>query len=218
MRKKILTVILLAGLFYLMFPAALTVEAAGIQFSPTTVTTTANQTFTVTTNINVGSDQVLSTDAYITYDGSVIEAQSVAAGTFFPIVTPNITTGRVYIAGMVSDSASPKTGSGTLATITFKGLKDGSATISVDCSASKIVKNDANGTNLIICSDNNSSAVTVGAGSSGGTNDGTTTGGSSGTTAPTQLPRTGAFEDLAKLSQWGVVLVILGGVVRLLLL
>jgi len=105
---------------------------------------------------------------------------------------------------MVDDPASSKTGSGTVATITFKGLKNGSGAISFDCTSSKVIKDDINATNIMDCNANGSLTVTVG---SGGT-----------PVNPTELPKSGIFDDMVKWSQWGIVLVIVGGVVRLLLL
>lgn len=217
MRKITITLIFLLVILFL--PAILTqVEAASLKYSPTTVTTTTGSTFQVEVDVDAGSEQITSTDVYVIFDASVLEAQSVSAGSFFPTVTNNITSGRVYIAGMVDDPATSKTGSGALATVTFKALKDGGVTLSFDCSSSKIVKNDVNASNIITCSSNGTATVTVGAGATPTTT--TTTGGDTteaGTT-PTQLPQSGVFDNMLKWSQWGIVLVILGGAIRLLLL
>lgn len=188
------------------------IKAASLDFSPTTTTTSVNQTFQLSVTINPGSDQIAGTDSYVTFDGTVLEAQSISAGSYFPVVQNTITSGRVYIAGMVDDGASYKTGSGTVATITFKGLKDGSVSVTFDCGSSTIVKNDANVTNVLQCSENGSASVTVGTGS-------TSTGGDADQTTPlpTQLPKSGIIDNVVKWAVPGTILVILGIVAKVIL-
>jgi len=206
-------------LFFLPVVLAQT-RAATLDFDPTTATTTVGQTFQIKVNINAGSEQVTGSDIYITYDASVLEAQSVSAGSFFPTVTNNITSGRVYIAAMVDDPASPKTGSGTLATVSFKGLKDGSVSLTFDCDRTTIVKNDVSASNIFQCSQSGSASVTVGAGGTNPTptSTGTSTGGNLDQPTPTQLPQSGVFDDMVKWSRWGIILVMMAGLIRLLLL
>ncbi len=204
-------------LFFLIAPFILgSVEAATLKFDKTSVTVTVGGTVTVGVIVDAGSDQISSTDAYVTYDATLLEPETVAAGTFFPTVTNNITSGKVYIAGLVDDPATSKTGTGTLATITFKGLANGTGTLAFDCQAtgsntSKIVKNDLNATNIISCADNGTAAVSVGTGA----------GASSSTSAnlatPSALPRTGIFENMRNIAVPGAILFLLGTAVRLLL-
>ncbi|MCL4374469.1 cohesin domain-containing protein [Patescibacteria group bacterium] len=193
------------------------VWAATLKFDQTTLSLTVGQTVDVAVVADIGSDQARTVDAYITYDPSILEAQQVTDGTFFPTVSSNITSGKVYIAGLVNDPVTTKTGSGTLATITFKALAAGTGTISVLCQAgasqtSIITKNDLNATNIIECASNGTVAVTVGGG-----------GGSTTTTTPTayptitQLPRTGFFDQVVHFSVPGVMLILVGSGLRLLL-
>ena len=215
--KKIfvITGIILTAFFFL--PKVLgRVDAAGLSFNPSTAATAANSQFSVKVNINAGSEQIVSTDIYVVFDGSGLRADSVAAGSYFPTVSNNITTGRVYIAGMVDDPATSKTGSGEVATISFTALKEGSFTISIDCNSSKIVKNDINATNIINCSENGTAAVTVGSGTSG-TTAGTTTGGDAGQST-TSLPRSGVFDNVIKWAVPGTILLIMGAVARFIIL
>jgi len=211
--KKIFLVHFLLVVFLFLFPVVIgQTIAASLEFDPTTMTTSANQTFNVSIVVDAGSELITSTDVYVTFDASILEAQSVTEGSFFPTVTNNITSGKVYIAGLVDDPATSKTASGTLATVTFKALKDGTATLSFDCDNSKIVKNDVNATNILTCSENGTSTVTVGVG-------GTTTGGDadSGQTT-TQLPKSGIFDNVVKWAVPGTVLLLIGVITRLILL
>lgn len=203
--KKLGQSLLFLIFFGLLLPGYLTsVKAASLKFDQTTVSTTNGGTFQVAVTIDPGSDALSSTDAYVTYDSSLLKVNSVVAGSLFPTVTNDISTsGKVYIAGMVNDTANSITTAGTLATITFQGLKDGSGTLAFDCSSSKIIKNDVNATNVITCSSNGTSAVTVGA---GGTNP---------TSIPNQLPNTGTFDNVIRVAVPGVILLLLGSMFRL---
>lgn len=182
MRNFFLQLVILLGLFFVT-PFLNNVFAASLQFDPTTVSTTTGQTFSLKVNMNAGTDQVLSTDIYINYDQTLLEAQKVDSGTFFPSVSNTLTVpGKVYIAGMVEDPATSKTGSGTIATITFKAKKDGSIKLAFNCgqgssSDSHIIKNDFNSTDIIQCSVNGTSTITIGSGS-----------GTSATNTPTPSP------------------------------
>lgn len=185
--------------------------AASFKFDKTTVSTTNGGTFQIAVTVDPGSDALNSTDSYVTFDPALLKATLVTAGSLFPTVSHDeSTSGRVYIAGMVNDPASSISTTGTLATITFQGLKEGTGTLSFDCSSSKIIKNDINASDVMTCSQNNSSAVTIGSGgSSGGTNP---------TSGPvSELPQTGIFENVANIAIPGIILLLLGGVLKLVL-
>ncbi len=187
-------------------------QAASLNFDKSTATAANGATFQISVTVDPGSDALNSTDVYVTYDATLLKATAVSAGAMFPIVQNDISTaGKVYIAGMVSDPASSVSTAGTLATITFQGLKEGTGTLSFNCDTSFIIKNDINASNVIACSQNGTSAVTVGSG--GSTN---------GTTAPTsapisELPQTGIFDNVIKFALPGGILLILGSVLRLVL-
>lgn len=221
-----LTLFIVLGLSPTLFGNA---YAASLSFDPSSVSKNAGEAFDIKVDANAGSDQITSVDAYITYDANVLEVQSVTNGTFFPTVTKDTSqAGKVYIAGLVDDPATSKTGTGTLATITFKGKTSGSAILAFTCtqgstSDSNITKNDLNATDIITCSSNGSSAITIGSGSSSGgsSSGGSSSGGSStsgGTTpAPTELPKSGVFDNVVKYSVPGIILLLLGGIAKLIL-
>ena len=190
--------------------------AAYLKFDKQTDTVTADQTFQVQVIIDTGSEQVTSTDSYVTYDSTLFEAQSVTEGTFFPVVTYDITSGKIYIAGIVEDTAVTKTGEGTLATIVFKALKDGTGTLSFDCqgdvgSTSKIIKNDGNGTNIIECTSNQDLIVTIGTG-------GSTIVPTTAASTSSELPETGVLDNLIKYAVPGTMLLIIGVLIKFVLL
>jgi hypothetical protein len=203
--------ILLTFSFFLILPVFFSgAQAASLKFDKATATAANGATFQISVTVDPGSDALNSTDAYVTFDSSLLKATEVVAGSLFPIVSNDISTaGKVYIAGMVSDPASSISTAGTLATITFQGLKEGTGTLAFDCSTSKIIKNDINASNVITCSLNGTAAVTVGSGGGGAVVP---------TTAPpSQLPQTGIFDNVIKFALPGGILLILGSVLRLVL-
>lgn len=204
--KKILQTLLLLLVFFLSSPLLFNPAWAGFfKFDKTTVSVSNGGTFQIAVTVDPGSDALNSVDAYVTFDALVLKATAVTAGSLFPTVSHDeSTTGKVYIAGMVNDPASSISTTGTLATITFQGLKDGSATLAFDCNTSKIIKNDINASNVLVCSQNNSAVVTVGSG-----------GGSS--SPPSELPQSGVFDNVVKLVIPGMILLLMGGILRFVL-
>ncbi len=188
-------------------------QAAGyLKFDKSTISVAAGDTFQIQVIVNPGTDEIAGTDAHVTYNATLLEAQTVTAGTYFPTVSNNIASGKVSIWG-TTVPASPKSGEGTIATITFKALANGSATLQYFCDAaasnsSKVVKADINATNIIDCTQDQSSAVTVsGTGSSGTVPTPTTV-------LPTALPQSGGFDGTAPIAVGGFVLLIAGALFR----
>lgn len=209
--KTILLWVVFLWLVFLFLPSKS--YAAYFKISPSTISKSANETFSVDVIVDAGSDEIRGVDIYVTFDGSVLEAQSVTEGSFFSTVTNNITSGQVYIAGLMDD-VSTKTGSGTVASITFKALKSGTTTIGFNCDSSVITKADANGTNIMQCSANQTASVTIGdGGNTNTTNDSTTTGGEA-SAEPTGLPRSGVFDKMTLWSKMGIILVLVGGILK----
>lgn len=218
--RKILTVILsIVSCFLIITYLADEVQAATLKFDKTSYAVDISGSVSVGVVVDAGSEQINSTDIYVIYDPLLLEARQVTPGTFFPTVTNNISSGKIYIAGLVDDAASSKTGSGTVATITFRGLAASVASLTFDCQAntynsSKIIKNDLNATNIIACNQNGTATVVVAGGSSsGGGSSGSGTG--SGGSAP--LPRSGVFENVVKFAIPGAILFIIGTAAKLLL-
>ena len=199
-------------IFLVAAPFVLSVQAASLKFDKTTATAANGATFQISVTVEPGSDALNSTDVYVTYDATLLKATLVSAGSLFPTVSNDISTsGKVYIAGMVNDPASSISTTGTLATITFQGLKEGSGTLSFDCNTSKIIKNDINASNVMTCSQNGTAAITVGSGS------GTAPTTAPNNSAPAELPQSGIFDNVVKFAFPGAILLILGSVLRLVL-
>lgn len=237
---KLGALIFLGAMFFAGFlPMKNAVEAAYLNFTPSTSSVAINGTTNIDIMVDSGTEQVTSTDAYIQYDQTALQIMAVTEGTHFPTVTYDTNTlGRIYIAGIITHAATYKTGKGKLATITVKGLKNASSSMTFMCTAglttdSNIAKNDVNATDIIVCTDNNSHQVTIGTGStttngngtnsqsssstsnSTGTGTGSTTGSQTGSTPiPTALPQTGTLQNVVFGSLVGLTLLIIGGLIK----
>jgi len=212
--KKIL--LFLSAVFFFT-PFFTAVDAASFSFDKSSYSVAVGQTIQVQVNIDAGNEEVNGADVYIDYDASFLSVENVSAGSFFPtVINDTATAGKVYITGLVEDQASPKTGSGVLATITFKGINNGVVNLSFDCANSKIVKNDVNVTNILECSSSSAASVVVGSGDADSSTS--STGTSSTGSQSTGLPKSGIFDNLINLAIPGVVLFLIGSGLRFFLL
>lgn len=195
--------------------------AASFQLDPTAISTPSGSTFDVKVTIDTGTDTIKSADAWILYDPTVLEAQTVTDGTFFTPATSSVnhdlsTSGKVYISGLINDPTNPLKGKGTMGTITFKALNDGTNTLKFDCTdgsttSSLILKADTTtDTNIITCAQNGTSTITVGTGAN------TTPTGNNLTPAPSELPKSGVFENVIKFAAPGTALLLIGLALKLL--
>ncbi len=209
-------------LFLFLAPSA---HAGSLRFDKGTVTVNVGDTFTVGAMVDAGGDQITSTDMWIVYDPALLEAQAASPSSFFPAVTNNITSGKVYVAGLITDPGAYKTGSGVVANITFKALKNGTATISYDCrtdvsNSSKIIKNSVDTTNVIVCSSNGTSIVTIGTGggATGAPTQAPVVTYAQNQVRPSTLPQSGIMDEMQKLLTMGGILVMVGIALRVLLI
>ena len=176
-----------------------------LSLTPTVKEVNAGINFNVTVSVDTGGQQASGVDAVVQYDSSLLEVVSVSEGTFSPTITTITTTlGKVEIYG-VADTGSPKTGTGTLATITFKGKAPGTAAVSFVCqsgSTSDSNINSTSDTDVIVCASNvNASYVITG-------QSATTT--PAATASAESLPQTGFLEPTALMIGGGIILMILG--------
>ena len=210
--------IIFALLFFVLLPLITVVNAASLKFDKTTVSVANGGTFQIAVTVDPGSDALSSVDAYVTFAAAYLKATVVTAGSLFPTVSNDISpSGKVYIAGLVNDPASSISTAGTLATITFQALKDGTATLSFNCSTSKIIKNDINASNVIVCSTNGTSAVTIGSGG-GGSSTNPTAAPAANTGVAGELPKSGIFDNVVRLAIPGAILFLLGVLAKLMLI
>jgi hypothetical protein len=108
--------------------------ASTLSLQPSNNTPQIDQTFTVNVDINTGTNTVIGTELHITFDKTKLEATAAAPGDFF--VGPQEAqknldndAGEVTYTLYLPTGSSPKTGSGTVAILTFKALAAGDADI-----------------------------------------------------------------------------------------
>ncbi|OGK47736.1 hypothetical protein A3A93_04665 [Candidatus Roizmanbacteria bacterium RIFCSPLOWO2_01_FULL_38_12] len=206
--------ITIVGVFVFAMSATIsTVYAAGtLDFVPDSTSVAVDESFTVDINIDAGTDQIASTDIYIDFDNTQLEFETVTDGSYFPDVSSQPLTGRIYIAGLMENPGEYKEGSGTVAKVTFKALTEGTTTLTFDCDTtdsetSKVVKNDANATNIIDCAALASHVVTISATSSS----------SSSTSTSGTLPQSGVYDEVIKLIALGGAFIFVGVFMRAIL-
>ena len=94
----------------------------------------ANETFNVAVSIETGPNQVIISEMYMTFDATKVEAVDFVPGTFF--TSPNTTgksidntNGRVSLTVFLPTGTTPKTGTGTVATASFRAKSAGATTL-----------------------------------------------------------------------------------------
>lgn len=121
--------ILVAGVYYVRFQQSTGVHAEGVQlrFAGANQSYNKGDEFSVDVYIDSKGLKVTGADIRIGYDAVVLQAESIQQSTFLPVV---FIPGQVLPAARIvlgSDPASPKTGTGILATLKFKVIgKNGS--------------------------------------------------------------------------------------------
>jgi hypothetical protein len=217
--KKYSRIIIAVFISMLIFLNGGITYAATFNFSPTSTEVRPDNTFDLQINVDALTDQIAGTDIYLSYDANLLEVQTITDGSYFPQVENVPSTGRLYITGFVNTQGDYKTGSGTVATVTFKALAEGNTEITIDCDTtqtdtSKIVQNDTAVTNILDCSSLQAHAVTI---SANAPDNGTSSSNTTTTTTASELPKSGVVEDMISYAIFGGILVGLGATIRILL-
>ena len=184
--------------------------------------------------INIHTDsgtEVIGADIWITIDESYLDVQSINQGSYFPTVTGQKTsTGKIYIAGILEDTTTTKTGDGTIASVLFTPKKAGTTEMRFDCrgnnvsDTSKININFSSPQNVIDCSSTAANVLTINVtqpgpeatptpegGQGTGTPGAYVPGNTTLTPTPSGLPNSGFFDNTLYYMISGGALVSLGG-------
>lgn len=108
--------------------------ATVLTLSPATLTKQVNDTFTVTVNIDTGTNNVSAAEIHVNYPAATLEGISITPGSFLTKVLPpgaNIGNGTATIILGNESISSPAVGQGVLATITFKVLQGSSLPVKI---------------------------------------------------------------------------------------
>ena len=191
--------------------------AAYYTLTPSSGSYASGTEFTVDLGINPATDKVLAADVLGTFDSSKLELVSIVAkGTVFSVDNPTFSnTAGTFSAMLTPASGDPYSASSTtvdVATLTFKPIAAGSATVNLTCAAGSF--DDSNIFNessedIITCASNQSGIYTITA--VGGEETSTaepTTGVVETTTATTtssELPQTGSLTMIIAMSLIGMI-------------
>lgn len=98
--------------------------ATTLTLSPTTITKNIGEEFTLEAQMNTGTNQIVAVDLSLSYDPTKLEAEWIHNGTMFPNILSSgvVGNGTVSIALGATNTTTPITGTGTVATIRFKTL------------------------------------------------------------------------------------------------
>lgn len=109
-----------------------------------------DETFTVSANINTGTNQVVAVEIHATFDETKVEAIGTSNSTFFvnpKNIGPSIdnNNGTITYTVYTDPGTTPRQGQGTVAVLTFKAKAAGNTTISLS-SDTLVGSNSSSGT------------------------------------------------------------------------
>lgn len=137
--------------------------APRLSLDPIAASVSNGSTVQLHVTIDAESNQAFGSDAIISYPSSDLEVTGVTSGGFFSDFSWANDSGnnKLEIHGFFSTLYSGKSGSGTLATISFKAKKDsGTALASFVCGSGSTTRIlDTSGTNILSCSSLNQSVL-----------------------------------------------------------
>ncbi len=114
--------------------------AATLSLSPTNTSVKTGESFSLSVTVSLNGESLDTARVNLNWDASKLEAQAVDLGSLFPNLSPSNSINNT--AGTLSYGAfkfgTPVTTPGTVATVTFRALKSGTATIAVG-SESKLI-------------------------------------------------------------------------------
>ena len=125
------------------------VQAASLYISPGTRTVTVGSTFTVTVKTDTQGQAVNTAEANISFSTDTLSLVRVSASSLFNLQAPGSPlagNGTAYFGGGLP-SPGYNGNSGTVGTMTFRALREGTGTVSV--TSGKVLLNDGLGTNAL---------------------------------------------------------------------
>jgi hypothetical protein len=108
--------------------------SSNLTLNASTASPQVGDTFTVSSNIESGTNQVIAVEMHLTFDEAIVEAQGASAGSFLPgakFIGPSIdnNNGTLSYTVYLDPGSQPVQGQGTVAVFTFKTLAAGNTTI-----------------------------------------------------------------------------------------
>jgi len=110
--------------FLVIAPKISLVNAATLNFDPSSIKVKEGETFDVDIVVNTASAEVYGVDALFQFDPESVEATVITPGTFLDVNHKEIKPdGKVYIVGLVNSPGEAVQGEDVLATVSFKAKK-----------------------------------------------------------------------------------------------
>lgn len=141
---------------------------ASLSFEPTSITASQGDHIPVDILIYSGTERVISTDVYITYDPQILAVtEQIDGGDLFQSVgVKHIAPGKAYVYGINLDVAQAKSVEGNVARIYFQALSSGTTKLQLDCvpfsqQTSQIISQKEELTNIIHCDSTRTHTSTV---------------------------------------------------------
>lgn len=156
--------------------------ATTLTLTPTTLNKAVGEEFTLEVRMDTAGNQIVAVDLKLSFDPAKLEAEWIHNGTMFPNILSSGTVGNGTIAMALgaTNTTTPITGTGTVATIKFKALAATTSPVAVRFTADTFVGALNEGSTNALTS-TIPATITIG-GTSSGTGGGTVT----GTVTPTQ--------------------------------
>ncbi len=107
--------------------------ATTLSLTPATLTKAVGEDFTLEVKMDTADNQIVAVELNLTFDPTKLQAEWIRNGTMFPNILSSGTvgSGTASIALGATNTTTPITGTGTVATIKFKALAATSAPVSV---------------------------------------------------------------------------------------
>lgn len=161
MIKRIL--FFLAIFFFLRLSLPKSVLAASLSFSPSQGSHSLNESFSVNVILNTNTAQVDGVDALINFDATKLQVSSATLGTLFTNKLTESASGGTITFRATSAAGSPFVGSGTLATIVFKGISQGTANVNFNFTPGSTVDSNVASAGSDVLSSVGSASFTISA-------------------------------------------------------
>lgn len=158
-------------IFFFLFPI-FTVKAMGASFlslSPAELTAGTGDSFNVDVNVDTGSQDITGIDMIINYDPTLFKMTNFTKKDLLgsnqpdPVIDESI--GRVMYHPTTASATDTYMGKGSIATMTFKGVKTGKGEMTISCNAGK-TQGDSNiwskGSDIIDCTLTKGGTYTIG--------------------------------------------------------
>jgi hypothetical protein len=115
--------------------------ATTLTLTPTTISKSVGEEFTLEAHMDTGTNQIVAVDLALSFDPTMLEALWIHNGTMFPNILSSgvVGNGTASIALGATNTTTPITGTGTIATIKFKALAATSAQVAVRFSSETFV-------------------------------------------------------------------------------